>query len=145
MPVAIRSASPEDVPALLAIEQHAYSAAHWSLQQYEKRVAEGAVLVAEVEGTICGFVCARVIGNEWEIENVVVTAASRRRGVASGLLTELLGRVQREKGIAIWLEVRASNQAARSLYEKAGFQEVGQRLGYYRDPSEDAVLYEFRR
>ncbi len=34
-----------------------------------------------------------------------------------------------------------SNQAARRLYEKHGFQEAGRRRAYYRNPEEDAVLY----
>ena len=39
-----------------------------------------------------------------------------------------------------WLEVRPSNNAARSLYESFGFEEVGRRRRYYDDTQEDAIL-----
>jgi [ribosomal protein S18]-alanine N-acetyltransferase len=45
---------------------------------------------------------------------------------------------------AILLEVRKSNLAARGLYEKQGFREVGRRRTYYADPEEDAILYALR-
>jgi len=38
------------------------------------------------------------------------------------------------------LEVRASNDPARLLYEKLGFQQAGRRPGYYRNPREDALI-----
>ena len=40
----------------------------------------------------------------------------------------------------VFLEVRPSNLAARSLYEKIGFTMLGLRRGYYRNPSEDAIV-----
>jgi ribosomal-protein-alanine N-acetyltransferase len=39
-----------------------------------------------------------------------------------------------------WLEVRASNSAARSLYEKLGFEVLGVRKNYYERPREDALV-----
>jgi ribosomal-protein-alanine acetyltransferase len=144
MPVTIRSAVLDDVPALLAIEQEAASAAHWTREQYAGLVESGIVLVAEERGNISGFVCAKTVAGDWEIENMVVAKQGRRRGIGSGLLDELLRRAGSQSGAAVWLEVRESNQAARRLYQKHGFHESGRRRGYYREPVEDAVLYEFR-
>jgi [ribosomal protein S18]-alanine N-acetyltransferase len=144
MPVTIRSAVLGDVPALLAIERETANAAHWTEVQYERRAADGLILAAEAGGRICGFVCAREVADVWEIENVVVAEQNRRSGVADSLLRELLRRVREHGGDAIWLEVRESNHPARRLYEKHGFRETGRRREYYRDPIEDAVLYEFR-
>ena len=141
MSVAIRSAVREDVPVLRAIEQEAPTAAHWTREQYETRVVNGLILVAEVEGSVCGFVCAREVAGEWEIENVVVAATMRRRGVADTLLGELLRLVRDRRGAVVWLEVREWNQPARRLYENHGFHESGRRCGYYENPVEDAVLY----
>ncbi len=144
MPVTIRSAVLDDVPALLAIEREAASAAHWTHEQYERRVAAGLILLAEEQEKLSGFVCAKVVAGEWEIENMVVAETARRRGVGGGLLGELLRLARDQAGAAVWLEVRESNQPARRLYEKHGFREAGRRRGYYRDPVEDAVLYELR-
>ena len=145
MPVAIRSASLNDVPAILAIEGQAPGAAHWTSEQYKKLVGHGVVLVAEEEeGQLCGFVCAKAVAGEWEIENVVVASEFLRRGIANELVRELILRATEEAASAILLEVRESNLPARRLYEKHGFREVGRRRAYYRDPVEDAILYAFR-
>jgi len=141
MPVAIRSAWLHDVPVILALEQQAPSAAHWTNEQYKKLVDEGVVLVAEEAGKLCGFVCARAVGGEWEIENVVVGDEFLRRGIASEMVRELIQSAQNEPASAILLEVRESYLPARRLYEKHGFREVGRRRAYYSDPVEDAILY----
>jgi ribosomal-protein-alanine N-acetyltransferase len=144
MPVAIRSAALNDVPAILAIERQAPNAAHWTAEQYKKLVASGVVLVAEEAGQLCGFVCAKAVAGEWEIENVVVAAEFLRRGIANELVRNLVQRAENEAASAILLEVRESNLPARGLYEKHGFREVGRRPVYYRDPVENAILYALR-
>ena len=148
MPVAIRSAALNDVPAILAIEQQALGAAHWTAEQYQELVGSGVVLVAkdaaEEAGQLCGFVCAKAVAGDWEIENVVVAAAFVRRGIANELLRNLIQRAAGEAASAILLEVRELNLPARRLYGKHGFREVGRRRGYYRDPMEDAILYALR-
>ena len=148
MPVAIRSAALNDVSAILAIEQQAPGAAHWTAEQYKKLVGSGVVLVAEEAAEeadqLCGFVCAKAVAGEWEIENVVVAAAFLRRGIANELVRELIQRAENEAASAILLEVRESNLPARRLYEKHGFREAGRRRAYYRDPVEDAILYALR-
>jgi len=98
MPVAIRSATLNDVPAILALEQQAPSAAHWTTEQYNKLLDVGAVLVAEEAGKLSGFVCAKAVANEWEIENVVVAAAFLRRGIANELVCELIQRAGNKAG-----------------------------------------------
>jgi len=144
MPVAIRSARLNDVLAILAIEQRAPHAAHWTAEQYKKLVGSGVVLVAEEAGQLCGFVCAKAVASEWEIENVVVAAEFFRRGIANELVSELIQRAANEAASGILLEVRESNLPARRLYEKHAFREVGRRRVYYRDPVEGAILYALR-
>src|ERR1700674_4859398 len=148
MPVVIRSAALNDVPAILAIEQQARGAAHWTAEQYKKLVGSGVVLVAEQAaeeaGELCGFVCANAVAGGWEIANMVVAAEFLRRGIAHELLRALIQRAENEAASSILLEVRESNLPARRLYEKNGFREVGRRRVYYGDPVEDAILYELR-
>ncbi len=144
MPVTIRSAALNDVPAILAIEQSAPRAAHWTPEQYNNLVDNGVVLVAKQAGRLCGFVCAKAVAGEWEIETVAVSAELLRRGIANQLVRELIQRAKNEDASAILLEVRESNLPARQLYEKHGFRKVGRRLLYYKDPVEDAILYALR-
>jgi len=100
--------------------------------------------VAEEAGQLCGFVCAKAVASEWEIENVVVAAEFFRRGIANELVSELIQRAANEAASGILLEVRESNLPARRLYEKHAFREVGRRRVYYRDPVEGAILYALR-
>lgn len=141
MTVAIRPAVQNDVSSMLAIEQQAPAAAHWTLAEYNKLVNSAAVLVAEEAGKLCGFICAKPAAGDWEVENVVVAPEFLRRGIASELLRELIRRAKADAASAIFLEVRESNLPARRLYEKHGFGEQGRRRAYYKDPLEDAVLY----
>lgn len=144
MPLVIRPAALNDVPAILAIGQQAPGAAHWACDQYNQLVNSGVVLVSEEAGELYGFVCAQVAAGEWEIENVVVAPQFLRRGIANEMMRALIGRAKNEAAAAILLEVRESNLAARGLYEKHGFREVGRRPAYYKDPGEDAILYTLR-
>lgn len=139
--VAIRFAVPTDVPELLAIEQQAPGAAHWTFAEYTRLVSTEVVLVAEEAGRLCGFVCVKTVAGEWEIENVVVAAEFLRRGVASALIHDLIRRAESQSAAAILLEVRESNLPAQRLYRKHGFREVGRRRAYYQAPAEDAILY----
>jgi ribosomal-protein-alanine N-acetyltransferase len=144
MSVTIRPATDQDVSAIVAIEQQELSASHWKVDKYQSRLKDGCLLVAEREKRVCGFICAHAVLSDWDIENLVVAAAFRRRGIADQLLRALMEEPRNGPGTAWLLEVRESNEAARALYEKHGFLEVGRRRGYYREPSEDAVLYEHR-
>lgn len=102
------------------------------------------VLLAEAEASVCGFVVARVVAGEWEIENVVVAAAARRRGVGRALIRTIAATARMEDAARLILEVRESNGPARQLYESTGFAQCGVRSRYYRDPEEAAILYELR-
>jgi ribosomal-protein-alanine N-acetyltransferase len=130
------------------MEQQAPIAAHWTSAQYSKLVIDGVVLVAELgsedAAKLCGFICAQPVAGEWEIQNVVVDAGFLRRCIASALMLALIQRAREEHASAVLLEVRESNLAARGLYEKHGFREVGRRRLYYQVPSEDAILYALR-
>ena len=144
MPVAIRTAGLNDVTAILELERQTAGAAHWTAEQYNKLVSRGIVLVAGEADRLCGFISAQAVVGEWEIENLVVAAKLLRRGIGSELIGALIERVRSEAATAILLEVRESNRAARGLYEKRGFREVGRRRSYYADPVEDAILYTLR-
>ena len=145
--VRLRLATSADIPAMMALERHAATAAHWTEDAYARLfAAESApprvALVIE-EDAVVGFIVARALGPEWEIENVAIAGPARRRGLGSRLVGELIQLARRQGASSIFLEVRASNAAARSLYEKWAFVESGRRPLYYRDPDEDAVLYRF--
>ena len=129
---------------MMSLEKHAVTAAHWSLQQYEEVFARHGprrlALIIEKDG-IQGFLVARALDKEWEIENMAVSGPARRHGLGTRLLGEFLDRVRVAGAEMVYLEVRESNRAARALYEKWAFVQSGRRKGYYRGPEEDAITY----
>jgi ribosomal-protein-alanine N-acetyltransferase len=153
-----------DISSMLNLGARSAGAAHWSRQQYERLFAVGEghaqsersawVVVDDAgecidaaageESGVVAFLAAHKIDREWELENIVVAKAFRRRGLARLLLGSLIAQAREERGASIFLEVRESNQSARALYRQAGFEETGLRKRYYTDPAEDAVLCTLR-
>lgn len=139
----VRLATPADIPALLALERNEPAAAHWTEANYRRLFSEATkhVTIVIEEDYVRGFLVARDLGPEWEIENVVVARSTRRRGLGTRLVRELLHHAQTQGAQAVFLEVREFNQAGRGLYSKLGFIEIGRRKSYYENPQEDALLY----
>lgn len=97
-------------------------------------------LVAEVDGCVAGYVGSQSAIDEADMMNIAVHPDYRRKGIAEKLVTALCEGLA-QKGIhALLLEVRASNEPAKALYEKLGFTQVGRRPNYYRNPREDALI-----
>jgi [ribosomal protein S18]-alanine N-acetyltransferase len=141
----VRPATPADIPAMMRLVNHSATAAHWSHEQYD-RVFGGdsprrMALVIEEALALQGFLVAHEVQFEWEIENLAIAGAARRRGLGTRLLGEFLDRVRAEGANAVFLEVRESNRAARSLYERWAFEASGRRARYYTQPEEDAIVY----
>lgn len=91
-------------------------------------------------GVVMGYAGLTVVAGEGYINNIAVRQEYRRQGVASELLKVFL-RFGKAQGLSfLTLEVRASNEAAKRLYMKHGFAQVGRRKNYYDDPKEDAIL-----
>ncbi|HYN15128.1 MAG TPA: ribosomal protein S18-alanine N-acetyltransferase [Terriglobales bacterium] len=138
----VRAATPADIPALLALDRGAPTAAHWSEADYLRLFSEaGRVALVIEEDCVQGFIVGRDLGAEWEIENIVVASSAQRRGMGERMVRELLNLARNHGAQAVFLEVRESNRAARALYSKSGFVEGGRRKSYYGNPEEDAILY----
>ena len=146
---------------MVTLERQCPTAGHWTEEQYGQLfqpsagtlerlalVADGSVARdfrapddQDQPSAFLGFLIARHLAPEWELENIVVAPAARRTGLGKGLLEALLTHVREANSSSVFLEVRESNRAARALYEQAGFRETGRRKSYYANPSEDAILY----
>jgi len=91
---------------------------------------------------VVGYVCFWVVFEELRMMNVAVEPHVRRRGIGHALLLKALTTGIEEGAHRALLEVRASNDSAVTLYERAGFVRTGMRAKYYTNPIEDAVLME---
>lgn len=147
----IQNAIPRQIAEMIRLERQSPGAAHWSEEQYqqlfrgENDSLERLVLTAEEFDSKCsaifGFLVARRIAPDWELENIVVAPHFRGKGIGTRLLEALFRRASQTNSESVFLEVRASNKTARSLYERLGFIETARRKSYYINPLEDAILY----
>lgn len=137
----IRKMESKDVPAIAALEERCFSDP-WS----EKSIASELEnplsywLVAEVNGCVAGYVGSQSVLDAADMMNIAVSPDYRRIGIGQALIQELIVHLQQKHVIALLLEVRVSNSAAIALYQKLGFEQVGCRPRYYRNPREDALI-----
>lgn len=137
----VRSMTGADLGPVLEIETASFSTP-WSRATFDRLLSQetAGTLVAVAAGTVLGYAVYWHVKDEAELGNLAVDPDHRRRGVARRLLHEVLSSARREGAAALYLEVRESNRAARSLYGTEGFRNVGRRRGYYGSPDEDALV-----
>src|ERR1700688_5220347 len=98
-------------------------AAQWSKEGYDQAHYSGQILLtAELNGQVCGFLLARIIGDEAEILNMAVDKLHRRHRIGSGLLTAAISAAQAQNTQNIYLEVRESISAAIFFYGPRVFE-----------------------
>lgn len=143
-PIVVRDFSPADAAAILEIQLATPEIAQWQPADYGNLSGRpgGMVLVAESgqHAAILGFLAALATGAEAEIQNLAVRLDYRRHGVARALLAEAHRRLAAQSVGSVFLEVRLSNLAARTLYQAFGYSECGVRRGYYVSDGEDALV-----
>ena len=97
-------------------------------------------LVAVEGDDVIGYVGSQTVLGWSDMMNVAVHPDHRRKGVGEALVVALEEALKAQESTCLTLEVRASNDPAKALYEKLGFSEVGRRKNYYRNPKEDALI-----
>ncbi|MBQ8176215.1 MAG: ribosomal protein S18-alanine N-acetyltransferase [Oscillospiraceae bacterium] len=139
--IIIRKAAAEDVPAIAQIEK-ASIPQPWSEAAFADAVVqENAItLVAEFDGAIAGFITGVFLFDNADIYSVATAEQHRKKGIGARLLEAFFDMLPNEVE-TVGLEVRESNFAAISLYEKHGFERVGLRKNFYEQPRENAILY----
>lgn len=146
----LRPMEVRDIPAVMAIEVRSYSLS-WTedafLREIEKIPFSRPVVAENPDGgengqgkAIVGYACWWEVTDECHITNVTVSPEARQRGVGKFLLTKIIEDARRRGAVRATLEVRISNEAALSLYEKFGFIAVAMRPKYYPDNGEDAMV-----
>ena len=122
---------------ILALLSDVYGVSPWNLEQIEAdmKQANTEYFYLYDDQALIGFLALQDLAGELEITQLAVKKAYQGQGLANQLMGFLADRPER-----LFLEVRVSNKVARALYEKHGFQPVGQRKNYYQNPVEDAIL-----
>ncbi len=131
----LSEAGARDAAALARLHARSFRRG-WSDGEFERLLFERNVIAhrATRGGALDGFILSRIAAGEAEILSVAVAPARRGRGLARSLLDLHLRRLAGLGAHAVFLEVDEDNAAARRLYARAGFHEVGRRTGYYPQP-----------
>lgn len=127
---------------VLTIETRVYPRP-WSASLFLSELAQRSTrsyIVARYEGEVVGYAGMMFTGLEAHITNIAVDPTFHGRKVGSRLLLTLITEAIARGAETVSLEVRVSNLAAQSMYEKFGFAVVGTRKGYYIETKEDAFV-----
>jgi [ribosomal protein S18]-alanine N-acetyltransferase len=140
--LSVRPLERRDVDRVLAIQSDAPELAQWTRRDYQG-IAQGENRgwVVESGERVVGFLIARAILDEIEVLNVATALEVRREGCGAVLLKTALEWGRNAGARRAFLEVRASNVAAKTFYEKHGFSPAGRRPKYYTGPIEDALIF----
>lgn len=148
----ILPATSEMLPEIVSLEEACFSSP-WTRRMLEAELTGNPFahfLVAlrqdwserGANSAILGYHCFWIVFEELRLMNVAVRGSMRRQGVGRALVMEACRLGCEQAATRAILEVRASNDAARSLYAQMGFVQVGRRPQYYTHPTEDALLME---
>lgn len=141
--IIIRKMMEKDLSEVSALEQKIFSKP-WSIESFRSAYdrEDTIYLVAEQEGRVSAYLGIWLGPEEGDLCNVAVAPECRRQGIAHRLMEAAFDLCHQKKINRILLEVRLSNEAAKQLYHKFSFVELGIRQGYYSEPKEDAVIME---
>ena len=137
--IEIRALEKGDLPFVANLEKMLFSDP-WSTESLAEEIKFpfGKSYILLEDGAPCAYGLFRLMAGEGEVLRIGTCPEHRRKGFARALMEHFLSHSPEK----VFLEVRAGNTPARSLYEAVGFREISVRPRYYRDPTEDAVIYE---
>lgn len=144
----LRRATLDDLDAIMALETTTFPTDAWSRSTMAAELGgpHGYYLIAEsdVDGDTAldgyaGLLAPEGAGQA-DIQTIAVAEHARRRGIGRALATALLDEAARRGATEVFLEVRADNPGAQSLYASLGFEPIAVRPEYYRPDGVDAVI-----
>ena len=141
MEIKIRLAEEKDISLIAEIEKECFTTPE--SEESVRDVIENPVyeaFVAEADGEVVGHTITMTACGDTDILSVAVRPSFRRFGIGKKLMENILQNAEKNGVSGIFLEVRKSNMPAISLYEKSGFEKIGERKNFYDLPREDAVL-----
>jgi len=136
-----------DIDAVLAIEQALFPDA-WSVGTFWAELAgvpeTRHYVVALERDEVVGYAGLFATGHQADVQTLAVSADHQGKRLGATLLSALLEEASRRQCAEVLLEVRVDNEAALHLYEKAGFERISVRRGYYQPGGVDGLVLRLR-
>lgn len=140
----LRTATPDDLSRIMDLERASFPTDAWSPAMMAAELASphGRYVVDEEAGRLFGYGGVRAVRGaaDADIQTIAIAADARGRGRGRLLLADLLRSAAERGAREVFLEVRADNPAASSLYASEGFVEIGRRARYYQPDDVDAIV-----
>jgi [ribosomal protein S18]-alanine N-acetyltransferase len=138
-----RIVSDDDLDAVAALEARCFTNP-WTREMLARELAQSDVahvfVLRLADRSVAAFCSCWIVADELHINTMAVDVAYRRQGLASGMLRHVMADAAARGAVRATLEVRASNEPARLLYESLGFAVTAIRPRYYTAPDEDALI-----
>lgn len=140
LPIKVFAATKEDIKYIADLEKQCFSLP-WSENGILESMEHKTVFFVSLHKDLfAGYIGVTAVADEGYINNIAVAKGHRNSGVGSLLLDRAITFSREQNLKFLSLEVRASNNAAISLYKKAGFVSEGIRKGFYENPKEDGII-----
>lgn len=141
----IRPMKEADIETIYQIECDCFSMP-WSIDSLKEEVNSLFAFynVAAIDDEVVAYAGMRTVLDEGEITNIAVDPNSRGRGIGRELLESIVEQAKKRHISKITLEVRSSNEAAKTLYLSVGFKQIAIRKEYYQKPTEDAIIMQLQ-
>jgi [ribosomal protein S18]-alanine N-acetyltransferase len=138
----LRAMTLDDLPEVMELEQLLFPEDAWSEGTYREELTSGNrhYVVAEDAGRIAGWAGLAAAGGQSDVLTIGVRPELQGRGIGARLLRALLEEAVARGCVEVFLDVRADNERAHSLYERFGFAQVGVRRRYYQPSGVDAIV-----
>ena len=140
----LRRATPDDLDAIMAIENATFTTDAWprDVMKSDLRSVHTYYLVASDGDAVDGYsgLMAPRASGQADIQTIAVVESARGQGLGRTLMNALLSEARTREADEVFLEVRADNPGARHLYESLGFEQIDVRANYYQPDGVDAVI-----
>ena len=143
----LRRATPDDLDAIMAIEDAVFTPDAWSRDSMRTELAlrDGYYLVAFPVGepdridAYAGLFAPHRAPSA-DVQTIAVAESARRGGLGRVLMTQLIAEARSRGAEEVFLEVRADNDSAQNLYRSLGFEQLAVRKGYYKGGVDAIVM-----
>ncbi|MGX1433866.1 [ribosomal protein S18]-alanine N-acetyltransferase [Cytobacillus horneckiae] len=140
--ITFRLMKEQDIDDVLKVEHESFSVP-WSREAFYNEITKNqfaAYIVIEENGQVIGYSGTWVVTDEAHVTNVAILPQYRGRKLGEAMMKKLMEIASELGAKTMTLEVRVTNEVARKLYRKLGFQDGGIRKNYYTDNQEDALI-----
>lgn len=140
----IREFAEADFDEIYEMEKEVFFSSAWSRENLSQDINSQHTFyfVATLAGDIAGYLGlnAPVGSFQGDINTIAVSEFARGQGLGRKLMQTALAKAKRLGVEEVFLEVRADNEIAISLYAALGFQQIDIRRKYYKPENIDALI-----